>query len=246
MSAKNTAKTPLIEMVAQSNAHFKNDKIIGFSEHELPHDFIIEEFWHDSTSVPVDKIVGTQHPDYIGLTWEELLHKGKRMHINLPLAEENPDYYYSDVKKLPTMSYNKLGDNYYVAGDGNHRSVIAKFLFFFSDHKYLDEVSVYEYDIDWIGFNAIERLSESISKKSLPITLKTVRELVSREDGSGWKRDTYKTTVRLYNHATDSELVFSDIAYTNADEIAQLTDAVENRSWFSQWFSSNPYAKFVG
>lgn len=239
-------ETPLIEKVAKHEIPFKNEIIKSFSEHNLPKDFIISESWVDSTSVPVEKIAGTQHPDYIGLTWEELLHKGKRMYINLPLAEENPDYYYSDVKKLPTMSFNKLGNDYFVAGDGNHRSVIAKFLFYFSDHKYLDEVSVYEYEVDWIGFNMAERLTQSISKNSLPISLKTSRHLVSREDGSGWKRDIYKTSARLINHNTKSEIIFSDLSFDNTKDIAQLIDAVENRSWFSRWFSSNPYAKFVG
>lgn len=238
---------PLVTKVTNDPIPFKHNIIQKFSEHDLPKDFIVEEEWHDNADVPVNQIVGTQHPDYIGLTWEELLYKGKRMHINLPLAQENPGYYYSDEKKLPTMSFNKHEGLYYVAGDGNHRSVIAKFLFYFSGHRMLTNVSVYEYKVNWEGHSRFEELSNAITKSGLRISAKTHRTATGREDSSGYKLDRFKTATIITNHDSGEAFVIDDLSDPESiHKLKQLTEAIHNRSFFSRWFSSNPYAKFVG
>lgn len=238
---------PFVQRVAGSSAPFKNTVIQKFSEHDLPKDFIIEEIWHDDAAIPVDKIVGTQHVDYIGITWEELLHQGKRMHINLPLVRQNPDYYFSDEKKLPTMSFNKHNDLYYVAGDGNHRSAIAKFLFFFESQRLLTHVSVYEYVVDWEGHNAIENLTETILKSGMHFTVKTNREAVERDDSSGYKNDRFMTCVLIRNHSTNNIFEIKNLtAVDSINKIKLLSAAISGRTFFSRWFSKNPFAKFVG
>ena len=37
------------------------------------------------TTIDVSAVTGTQHPDYGGITWSDLLEKGKRMPANSPL-----------------------------------------------------------------------------------------------------------------------------------------------------------------
>ncbi len=63
--------------------------------------FVKEHYWQNNASINVFRVVGTQHPDYIGLTWLDLLEQGKRMPLNLRLYKENPGYYYETVKKNP-------------------------------------------------------------------------------------------------------------------------------------------------
>lgn len=53
------------------------------------------------------------------------------MHVNLPLLDKNPGYYLEDRRKAPTMSFIKLDGKLYVDGDGNHRTCIAKFFFYY-------------------------------------------------------------------------------------------------------------------
>lgn len=53
-------------------------------------DFITEHYWTGQGSINVYRIVGTDHPQYAGMSWLELLERGKRMDINIPLLEKNP------------------------------------------------------------------------------------------------------------------------------------------------------------
>jgi hypothetical protein len=244
---KDIKTVTLLEKVSETQISFKNDVIEKFTEHDLPRDFISEEYWEDNAIIPVSKIIGTQHPDYIGLTWEELLHKGKRMYINLPLAEENPGYYYSDEKKLPTMSFNKYRDLYYVSGDGNHRSAIAKFLFHFSGETHLSGVTFYEYKVNDIGNMLNERLKDVIAKKALSLKVNTLRTATSREDGAGWKRDYFSTTLMVINMKTDEHEYFENPSENSeGDRLSMLINAIESHTYFTKWFSSNPFAKFIG
>jgi len=100
-------------------------------EEYLIDSFCVEVEWKDDVEVELAAITGTVHPDYQGRTWLWLLKYGKRMKINLNLLMHNPRYYFLSEKKIPSMSYLQIGKKYYVYSDGNHRTCIAKFLFFF-------------------------------------------------------------------------------------------------------------------
>lgn len=85
----------------------------------------------ESASVPYSYLtVGTDHPQYAGMTWLELLERGKRMDINIPLLEKNPGYYTQAEQQHAGMSFVSTdGIHWYVSADGNHRSCLARFLF---------------------------------------------------------------------------------------------------------------------
>lgn len=51
-------------------------------------DFITEHYWTGQGSINVYRIVGTDHPQYAGMTWQALLERGERMDINIPLFGE--------------------------------------------------------------------------------------------------------------------------------------------------------------
>ncbi|HAM3731457.1 TPA: hypothetical protein IBL10_006030, partial [Escherichia coli] len=93
-------------------------------------DFITEHYWTGQGSINVYRIVGTDHPQYAGMTWLELLERGKRMDINIPLLEKNPGYYTQAEQQHAGMSFVSTdGIHWYVSADGNHRSCLARFLF---------------------------------------------------------------------------------------------------------------------
>jgi hypothetical protein len=91
--------------------------------------FVVEEKTYPYGKISPLEVVGTYHPDYQGLTWEEFLYKGKRMKLNFDLLKHNPDYYFSDEMKLPLMSFIRINGKLFVRDDGNHRTAIARLLF---------------------------------------------------------------------------------------------------------------------
>ncbi|MCD3648505.1 hypothetical protein KX392_26555, partial [Escherichia coli] len=93
-------------------------------------DFITEHYWTGQGSINVYRIVGTDHPQYAGMSWLELLERGKRMDINIPLLEKNPGYYTQAEQQHAGMGFVSTdGIHWYVSADGNHRSCLARFLF---------------------------------------------------------------------------------------------------------------------
>jgi len=76
------------------------------------------------------KIIGSDHPRYYGTSWRDFLLTGKRVSDNILRYEENPNYY-GDVCQQKShyghWSLAQIGEEYYIC-EGNHRSLIAKFL----------------------------------------------------------------------------------------------------------------------
>ena len=149
-------------------------------------DFVILEQVIPDADVEIDRVVGTAHPDYQGLYWSEMLLKGKRMHINLPLLEENPGYYFEREQKLPIMEYLDIDGKIYVSGDGNHRTAIAKVLFHLLGIKVFGKV----YLKRWL----VDRRALSLYREALnsEIDVRVQRVRTGREDGEGWHREVYE------------------------------------------------------
>lgn len=87
-------------------------------------------------NVDVRKIIGTDHPDYHGNSWEFTINNLKR-NVNLNRLMNFPEYYYltsaernnnSLIRKLSYITFDN-GKSYYIYGDGNHRTIIAKHIF---------------------------------------------------------------------------------------------------------------------
>lgn len=76
------------------------------------------------------KIVGSDHPRYSGVSWRKFLSTGKRLSDNLRRFRQNPNYFGETLQ--PNSHYGhwslaQIGENYYIC-EGNHRSIIAKYL----------------------------------------------------------------------------------------------------------------------
>ena len=148
-------------------------------------DFVIVEEVRQTEDVDISSVVGTAHPDYQGLYWSEMLLKGKRMHLNLPLLEENPSYYLDGERKLPVMEYLELEGKVYVYGDGNHRTAIAKVFLGLLGKKEFGKVYLRKWTLDE---KALE-LAEIAREKGISFLTRRVK--LSREDGPGWQVEYY-------------------------------------------------------
>ena len=77
------------------------------------------------------KIVGSNHPSYFGRTWRDFLSMGRRVAFNIAYYESNPEYYGSEPQLHENYKHwclAKIGEEFYVLGGGNNRSLIAKYL----------------------------------------------------------------------------------------------------------------------
>lgn len=77
------------------------------------------------------KIVGSNHPAYYGKTWRGFLTSGKKIKRSINYYSRNPNYY----GPIPQLNENykhwclaKIGEEYYICGGGNNRSLVAKYL----------------------------------------------------------------------------------------------------------------------
>lgn len=102
--------------------------------------FYNREIYHEEYDVPIGKVIGTDHIDYIGKRWIDLLGNMKRFNsdwnkINFLEFTKTPEFYNG-------YSYAKYGDAFFVT-QGNHRNCEAKF----SELKSL-RVPITEYILD--------------------------------------------------------------------------------------------------
>ncbi|HFI1540092.1 TPA: hypothetical protein ACIX0E_005827, partial [Escherichia coli] len=166
-------------------------------------DFITEHYWTGQGSINVFRIVGTDHPQYAGMTWLELLERGNRMDINIPLLEKNPGYYTQAEQQHAGMSFVSTdGVDWYVSADGNHRSCLARFLFHLQgeERTQLHNVAQSIYHTDrafWSACREIHNLTDALSRHGVYIRLQTRRQCVAREDLACWKVDRFSTEAQL-------------------------------------------------
>jgi hypothetical protein len=181
----------------------------------------------------VFSVTGTQHADYAGLpTWIRLLEVGKRMPRNLRLFQENPDYYYQDIKKQPSMYYQTVdGKDYYVGADGNHRTAIAKAAFFLDKSKtLLHGVTVNSYIVDYELKAEYDDILKIAKERKLSVYTSVGKTAVSREDGDGWMSEKYKTTIRIEDFKSGKVHIVS-----TAEEVAALKNNLK-KSFFRRLF----------
>ncbi|MDI0912866.1 hypothetical protein NEL75_25975, partial [Escherichia coli] len=97
---------PLLARVQANVPVWANEQLAAWDAAEFAamSDFITEHYWTGQGSINVYRIVGTDHPQYAGMTWLALLERGKRMDINIPLLEKNPGYYTQAEQQHAGMS----------------------------------------------------------------------------------------------------------------------------------------------
>jgi hypothetical protein len=196
--------------------------------------FVRTHYWSDRHSINVFSVVGTAHPDYAGLTWQRFLLEGKRMASNQALLRENPAYYYDTDVKHPSMLYVSLnGKHWYVNGDGNHRTCLAKFFFARQDARgvgsqtMIHGVTVDDYRVDWRLHDAFLKLREAVRQRRKGEQVDGHRIHIGRDDGPAWKIDRYEPRIRFIDSRGEEQLL--DL------EGAQAKLAELNKSGLRRW-----------
>lgn len=148
--------------------------------------FTTEKLWSGSVDVDLERVKGTLHPDYVGMSWGEFLQKGKRMGPNLSMLEANPGYYLSKGHKEPTMSYVVHDGDYWVYTDGNHRTCIGRFyLDLMGRETVLSGVETWEVKLD------LEAYGKWCQAGGIHGLLGIESEIVARDDGPGWMKEKF-------------------------------------------------------
>ena len=165
------------------------------------------ESWCCNGSVNIQRICGSGHPDYIGLTWRELLSKGRRMPHNLKLFMDNPDYYLDVNQKVnPSMHIHFYNGKGYVGEDGNHRTCIARFFLYGGKSPFLHGVRITEVQID----GHMEALFSEVMSL-IPSWCSAIPQSkeVSRDDGEGWAVHRFENNICVRNSRSGKEKTFS-------------------------------------
>lgn len=221
---------PLLERARAEPPHWAGERIRAWpaDEYQDCRLFTRRLYWCDSASINVFLVIGTQHPDYIGLTWLEFLEQGKRMRGNLLEYRTNPGYYLETARKRPSMFFETFnGHDYYVAEDGNHRTAIARFAAFNDNRCLLHGVNVIERDVDWEMLGLWQRLKDLASERRIAIGLKPSSYTLSRQDTGGWKLENYSVGL-LVEFGGRSGRLDRDCAFA----LLQALQAPRWRRWF--------------
>lgn len=202
---------PLVKRIYSVNPEILHREIKAWDKENFMRlqPFVKEHYWQGHATINVFRVTGTQHPDYQGMTWLEFLCKGKRMTLNHSLYEDNPDYYDECGKKEPTMYFQSIdGGDLYIGQDGNHRTAIAKAVFYLDGDPSLHGVEVNDYRIDWELKRLYEKLLGIVAKRRLSYQVSPVCKAISRDDTGGWMIEKYETKVKVVDLSKQTEFLF--------------------------------------
>ncbi|MGF6214480.1 hypothetical protein, partial [Comamonas sp. 4034] len=112
---------------------FASQRLVRFDEHVF-REKITQVAHLENARIDLSLVAGTEHPDYYGSTWAELIglppgHDRcvlKRLNLNLHQLAASAEYYLSADKK-EHWSFYLLDDQYFISS-GNHRTVLGRFL----------------------------------------------------------------------------------------------------------------------
>lgn len=217
--------------------HWAGDTIKPFDENAFntAQRFPLTHYCVASGDLNVYRVVGTRHHDYAGMTWAGLYVNGKRMDINHRLLEEHPVYYTDPEHKKPTMDFVSLnGLDWYVDGDGKHRTCIARFYFYARGLTQLRGVLLHDWRTDTDFVAALAVCKSIIKARRLPWDLNTAHEIAGREDTAGWYLDRYHNYATL----TAPESVTRRFpSHLDCAALKRLADFADQPAWRRLWTS---------
>lgn len=220
-----------------------NNTIEKCPEPESFRNYIVTEYWSDSESVNVFQITGTSCSDYdCGISWIDMLRFGKKMSFTLELLKKNPYYYFDTAKKIPDMHFTRINDRIYISGDGNHRTAIAKVLFYYTGNTMLHGIDFTEYQVDFELKYLFEELERVLYQKLPYVKAEVIRKCVKREDTAGWKKDYYEVEVKLINYRNGKEF---KIKREQKDLLRKLIDEIDGLSFWKKIFKNRLVANVI-
>jgi hypothetical protein len=232
-------ESALLRMTLAQPPDWAATRIEAFPEEQfralLP--FVQTHNWLDGGSINISQVIGTRHPDYAGLSWDEFLRQGKRMAANHALWESNPGYYTEQAHKEPEMSYLSLdGQRWFVDADGNHRTCIARFDFARQGRTMLHGVTQADWRFDHAFADVFAEIQDVILERRLGLRIRHRNKLVSRADAAGWKLDTHCNTAEVEpGGAAKLGLGLASLADLSAAKLVSLTQTLKRPIW-RRWF----------
>jgi len=166
--------------------------------------------WKDRAKVDLFEVEGTGHPDYQGLTWIDMLLKGKRMPHNLMMLRTNPDYYFTGQVLEPGITYVRINDKLYVHYDGNHRTAIAKVLFYFLGKTDFGLVTYHKYFVRLDLKEKVEQIRKLLESISVALHFSVQRKITARLDAPGWMKEIAEFSFTVENKRTAKKLVLKE------------------------------------
>jgi hypothetical protein len=182
----------------------------------------------------VFSVVGSSHPEYQGMTWLEFLGNGKRMWDNLPRYDNTPEYYDGTETKTPKMSYRSVdGINWYVNADGNHRTAIARFAFYWQGRSDLHGLELDDYRFDHDLYNVYRRLGDVVNERRLvDEAVSPINTCTGRKDTAGWRVDEYEVVL-----VCNARRGGKGMGCREAEDYLSRLQAPFYRRWFRAWGS---------
>jgi hypothetical protein len=192
-------------------------------------DYAVSWYWCSSDSVNVQNVVGTAHPDYANQSWLWLLNNGKRMqNVNLPLLAKKPSYYFETSKKEPYMEFTEIDGNIYINKEGNHRTCISRFFFYYQGLTTLHGVKKETIVIDHYFKGLVETLEETLKRKRIGYSLEINKTTIERIDTAGWYKENYSLRAKLEIHRSGWK------GYLTAKEIQEIL--IDSERPFNRYF----------
>jgi hypothetical protein len=214
------------EVIRKAEGHL-TETIEPFPEDLMT--FVEVEEYYSNVSLNVFDVVGTNHPNYVGATWAEMLKLGVRMDsVNLPLLKKNPVYYFERKPKKPAMYYAEIDGKLYIYGDGNHRTSIAKVLFYHTGYEELHGLTLYKFHVNRRKASLVEELKKTARAKGIFLDVELERKRIKREDREGFHRDYYKVAVKVSGR---NGKVFS---LTDERDLEFLIGEIRNLNWLKK------------
>ena len=187
-----------------------NRKIEPMPDQDSWQPYVSVHCWKDKSMADLFEIEGTGHPDYQGLSWIDMLIKGKRMPHNLMMLRTNPDYYFKGDVLEPRITYVRINDKLYVHYDGNHRTAIAKVLFYFLGKTELGLVTYHKYFVRYDLKDKVEQIREVLESISIALSFSVQRKINARLDVPGWMKEIAEFSFVVENKRTAKKLVLKE------------------------------------
>ena len=191
----------------------------------LPDDFCYEIVHSYGVSIDVSSVVGTSHTDYVNKTILSLLDARcgyKRVSLNLTTYDMNSNYYFSSEGKSD-MSFSRVNNGeWYITGEGNHRTALAKIVLFLDGNgsSILHGVTLSDYMVDWQFMEEFEKLRAFVEENRLPYYVEPKREQIEKDSCDNKIIRRFKTNIFFSNRKTQ------ELKIIGPNEIGKLSEHI--------------------
>ena len=196
-------------------------------------DFIISKRIEFQGAVDIDDIVGTDHFKYVGLSYLEMIEKGIKMDINIPLLIENPIYYFENKPREPnilyaTFNFSNAKKISFVEEHGNHRTTLAKVIRALDrSYKTIYNVKNTIYQVDYKSMEKFFKLRDELKKYGYYLEVRKKENGLSEDISGKWIEWRYKLVFLV--EGKNMEIEFDDIDDIRVEDYMGFWDRIKKK-----------------